>query len=69
MDGIVGGYNPLKWQSSDTWGITNDSFIFLFKSNNIKESIISNVENAECTLNYHSTNGPYFENRANKPLG
>src|SRR4051794_36729837 len=23
---ILGGYNPLKWESSDTWGRTRDSF-------------------------------------------
>src|SRR5205823_14422093 len=27
---IVGGYNPLNWDSSETWKSTYDSFIFLF---------------------------------------
>jgi hypothetical protein len=33
---IIGGYNPLKWKSSaGEWGITKDSFIFSFNSNDI----------------------------------
>ena len=45
---ILGGYNPLKWESSDSWCITKDSFIFSFKSNDIffKGAIISNVGDA-----------------------
>ena len=28
---IIGGYNPLKWESSDYYGKTKDSFVFSFK--------------------------------------
>ncbi|GES93658.1 hypothetical protein GLOIN_2v1773702 [Rhizophagus clarus] len=29
---IIGGYNPLIWESSNTWGETKNSFIFSFKN-------------------------------------
>jgi hypothetical protein len=59
-DEIVGGYNPLKWESSNTWGQTNDSFIFSFINKNINGATISNVENTEYALNYNPKHGPYF---------
>ncbi|RGB22936.1 hypothetical protein C1646_729588, partial [Rhizophagus diaphanus] len=40
---IIGGYNPLIWKSYGKWGETKDSFIFSFKNNDVKDSIISNV--------------------------
>ncbi|EXX51623.1 hypothetical protein RirG_260230 [Rhizophagus irregularis DAOM 197198w] len=36
---IIGGYNPLKWESSGGYG----SFIFSFKNKDIKNAIISNM--------------------------
>jgi hypothetical protein len=57
---IVGGYNPLKWESSNSLGKTNDSFIFSFKDKNIKDAIFSKIENANYALNYHPDHGPYF---------
>src|SRR5438034_6965492 len=57
---ILGGYNPIIWNSSDTWGKTKYSFIFSFKNNNIKDAIISNVQNTNCALNYGPNRGPYF---------
>src|SRR3984957_12478634 len=47
---IIGGYNPLKWKSSNTWGKTQDSFIFSFKNKNIRNAIISNVKNVNNAL-------------------
>src|SRR6266536_2781111 len=41
---ILGGYNPLKWESSGGWFKTKDSFIFSFKNKNIKDAVISNVK-------------------------
>src|SRR5205823_2210486 len=38
---ILGGYNPLKWESSGPWGKTSHSFIFSFKNKDIKDGIIS----------------------------
>jgi hypothetical protein len=57
---ILGGYNPLKWESSNSWGITKDSFIFSFKNKNIKDAIISNVNNINRALNYDPSRGPQF---------
>ncbi|PKY35317.1 hypothetical protein RhiirB3_455956 [Rhizophagus irregularis] len=62
IEEIVGGYNPLKWESSNTWGETNDSFIFSFINKNIKDAIISNIEQTYFALNYHPEHGPCFGN-------
>jgi hypothetical protein len=60
-DEILGGYNPLKWESSNTWGKTKISFIFSFKNkNNFKDSTLSLVKNANFALNYHPEHGPCF---------
>jgi hypothetical protein len=59
---IIGGYNPLKWKTSDgEWYETRDSFIFSFKSkNNFKDPILSHVKNPSYALFYGSTFGPTF---------
>jgi hypothetical protein len=57
---ILGGYNPLEWDSSDSWAYTNDSFIFSFKNMNIKNAILSNVINARYALDYSTKCGPQF---------
>ena len=57
---ILGGYSPLKWEPFDVWGETKDSFIFSFKDNNVKDTIISNVENTDRALYNYSTYGPCF---------
>ncbi|GBB91929.1 hypothetical protein RclHR1_01940006 [Rhizophagus clarus] len=59
---IIGGYNPLKWESSETWGETKDSFIFIFKNNNnlVKDAIISNVKNKHHAIYFSKVRGPYF---------
>ena len=46
---ILGGYNPLKWDTSKTWGKTKDSFIFSFRSKNtfFKDAILSKVEKTD----------------------
>jgi hypothetical protein len=60
---ILGGYNPLKWESADSWGKTQYSFIFSFKNkDSFKDLILSNVKNTSCALNYHPMNGPCFGN-------
>ena len=56
---ILGGYNPLKWGSSKSWGKTKDSFIFSFK-NNVKDVILSNIVNTDCALYNGSKYGPQF---------
>ncbi|GET02107.1 hypothetical protein GLOIN_2v1868410 [Rhizophagus clarus] len=59
---IIGGYNPLKWESSSSFGETEESFIFSFKNKNINDAIISK-EN-ECA-NYDNIwcEGTYYENK------
>ncbi|PKY40282.1 BTB-domain-containing protein [Rhizophagus irregularis] len=59
---IIGGYNPLIWENSDTWGNTKDSFIFSFKKENMffKDVIISKVENLSRAINNFPCNGPCF---------
>ncbi|GBC11581.2 BTB/POZ protein [Rhizophagus irregularis DAOM 181602=DAOM 197198] len=59
-DEIIGGYNPLVWKSSGSWGLTKHSFIFSFKGNDINSLIISNIVNAECALNHGVYRGPCF---------
>ncbi|PKB93354.1 hypothetical protein RhiirA5_441520, partial [Rhizophagus irregularis] len=44
---ILGGYNPLKWESSNTW-------------NNFKDAILSIIKDTNNALNYHSIFGPCF---------
>ncbi|RIB22828.1 hypothetical protein C2G38_2172969 [Gigaspora rosea] len=59
---ILGGYNPLVWQSSSSTGYlkTADSFIFSLKTNNLSSSILSRVKNIEGVIGCSSTKGLYF---------
>ncbi|PKY61670.1 hypothetical protein RhiirA4_486966, partial [Rhizophagus irregularis] len=59
-DEILGGYNPLKWESSKTWGHTKDSFIFSFKEKDVKSVIISNIVNTSSAVFYRNISGPRF---------
>ncbi|GBB85474.1 hypothetical protein RclHR1_00120028 [Rhizophagus clarus] len=59
---IIGGYNPLKWISSSSWGKSKDSFIFSFKNNNTNDAIISNIVDTDRALNHGLTHGPSFGN-------
>ncbi|RHZ56881.1 hypothetical protein Glove_396g109 [Diversispora epigaea] len=68
-DEILGGYNPLAWDNSNTgghkWMATKDSFIFSLKNGNIQNSILSRVKNTHWAILYickESQNkwGPYF---------
>ncbi|CAB4412224.1 unnamed protein product [Rhizophagus irregularis] len=57
---IIGGYNPLIWKSSSSWGETRESFIFSFKNNDVKDSIISSVQNTNRAVFYSPEYGPQF---------
>ncbi|EXX65413.1 uncharacterized protein OCT59_025354 [Rhizophagus irregularis] len=57
---FVGGYNPIIWKSSGTWGETKDSFIFSFKNNDVNNSIISNVQDKNHAVVYSPRFGPQF---------
>ncbi|PKC57963.1 hypothetical protein RhiirA1_471691, partial [Rhizophagus irregularis] len=63
---IIGGYNPLEWESSVIWGETKDSFIFSFENNkNFKDAILNKVVNSDRALWFSYTTGPYFGNDIN----
>ncbi|RHZ77459.1 hypothetical protein Glove_177g85 [Diversispora epigaea] len=53
---ILGGYNPLEWENNnDRWKKTKDSFIFSLKTANMKNSILSRVNNSKYAIyNYPS---------------
>ncbi|GES93599.1 hypothetical protein GLOIN_2v1868421 [Rhizophagus clarus] len=57
---ILGGYNPVKWETTGNWCNTNESFIFSFKNKNIKDAILSNVIDANRALDYSPICGPQF---------
>ncbi|UZO10531.1 uncharacterized protein OCT59_002112 [Rhizophagus irregularis] len=60
-DEILGGYNPLVWNSSSGWGQSLDSFIFSFKNRDeIKDLILSYISNMNRAINYYKTHGPSF---------
>ncbi|GES93550.1 hypothetical protein GLOIN_2v1868421 [Rhizophagus clarus] len=60
IEEILGGYNPLKWESISKWGSTKDSFIFSFKNKNIKDAILSKVKDTNYALDYSDKSGPTF---------
>ncbi|RHZ53150.1 hypothetical protein Glove_450g22 [Diversispora epigaea] len=44
---ILGGYNPLEWENNiDQWKVTKDSFTFSLKTANMKNSILSRVDDS-----------------------
>ncbi|GBC11615.2 hypothetical protein GLOIN_2v1868421 [Rhizophagus irregularis DAOM 181602=DAOM 197198] len=54
---IIGGYNPLIWETSHIWGVTKNSFIFSFKNRYV---VISKVKNSNYALDYSTKCGPQF---------
>ncbi|CAB4429982.1 unnamed protein product [Rhizophagus irregularis] len=61
-DEILGGYNPIVWETNKDWGETKDSFIFSFKYNNgiFKDGIMSNVKVINHAIIYGQRYGPSF---------
>ncbi|RHZ81869.1 hypothetical protein Glove_117g202 [Diversispora epigaea] len=61
-DEIVGGYNPIGWNSNfmNQHSETNDSFIFSLKNRNIKNSILSRVIEARHAIFNNPSYGPNF---------
>jgi hypothetical protein len=57
---ILGGYNPIEWNSDDSYGVTKDSFIFSFKNKNINDHIINRVKKEKYAINYWVYYGPSF---------
>ncbi|RIB00389.1 hypothetical protein C2G38_2129987 [Gigaspora rosea] len=58
---ILGGYNSLGWKSTnDGYRAAPGSFIFSLKNENMKESILSRVNDQSTAIYYHQDCGPYF---------
>ncbi|GBC47930.2 hypothetical protein GLOIN_2v1762239 [Rhizophagus irregularis DAOM 181602=DAOM 197198] len=58
---IVGGYNPLTWDSVSGWIQTQYSFLFSFKSkSNLENAFLSNVEDIDKAIVCHIGAGPCF---------
>ncbi|GBC08562.1 hypothetical protein RclHR1_08210007 [Rhizophagus clarus] len=58
---IVGGYNPLIWDSSNTWKSTYDSFLFSFTNKNNLQSAKVGYSNADqYSIGCDSRNGAKF---------
>ena len=61
-DEILGGYNPITWNSNlpdRSFSTTKDSFIFSFRD---KVNVLSRVKNEKRAIRYWSTCGPMFGN-------
>ncbi|RIA82799.1 hypothetical protein C1645_834779 [Glomus cerebriforme] len=60
---IVGGYNPLSWDSSNKWISTYDSFVFSFTDeNDLSITKVGYSYGDTYSIGCHSNNGPIFGN-------
>jgi len=60
---IVGGYNPLFWDSSDLYKSTNGSFIFSFTDrNNLQSAKVGYCNENQNAVYCNPSNGPVFGN-------
>ncbi|RIA82620.1 hypothetical protein C1645_809559 [Glomus cerebriforme] len=57
---IIGGYNPLQWDSSGSWKSTTDSFIFSFTNRTNLQSAKVGYSNGNAYSIYCDTYGPAF---------
>ncbi|EXX78131.1 hypothetical protein RirG_017740 [Rhizophagus irregularis DAOM 197198w] len=60
---ILGGYNPLEWESSESYGdlvATKDSFIFSFDCDKIENHILSRVKDEKKAIYNSQWYGPSF---------
>ncbi|RIA97532.1 hypothetical protein C1645_813944 [Glomus cerebriforme] len=58
---IVGGYNPLQWDSSDTHKSTKDSFIFSFTNRkSLQSAKLGNNTGDAYSIGCYLKNGPLF---------
>ncbi|GET03202.1 carbohydrate-binding module family 13 protein [Rhizophagus clarus] len=58
---ILGGYNPIAWSWSDSFGFTTDSFIFSFKNKgNIENYVLSHVRDTGRAIENSPALGPSF---------
>ncbi|GBC17626.2 hypothetical protein GLOIN_2v1769270 [Rhizophagus irregularis DAOM 181602=DAOM 197198] len=56
----VGGYNPLSWDTSNTWKSTYDSFIFSFTNRDDLQSANFGYSNGVNSIGCYGINGPVF---------
>jgi hypothetical protein len=56
---ILGGYNPIIWESHNKFRPTKDSFIFSFKKN-VENYILSRVKDEKFATYNDSSYGPTF---------
>uniref|UniRef100_U9UJW5 Kelch-like protein 17 n=1 Tax=Rhizophagus irregularis (strain DAOM 181602 / DAOM 197198 / MUCL 43194) TaxID=747089 RepID=U9UJW5_RHIID len=60
-DEILGGYNPVEWNTDNKYVTTNDSFIFSFdKNQGIENHILSRVLDKNFAISNHDNRGPSF---------
>jgi hypothetical protein len=58
---IVGGYNPLQWESVKSYKSTRDSFIYLFENrNDIKTARVEYSNNNKYSIQNNPPSGPIF---------
>ena len=57
---IIGGYNPLQWDSSSSHKSTNDSFLFLFTNRTNLQSAKVSYSNGKYSIYCGPNNGPSF---------
>ena len=58
---IVGGYNPLSWDSNSDWKSTNDSFIFsLTNRNNLQGAKVGYSSGHQYSVHCNQSFGPWF---------
>ncbi|EXX73157.1 hypothetical protein RirG_062710 [Rhizophagus irregularis DAOM 197198w] len=63
-DEILGGYNPITWNSNiNSYGVTNNSFLFSFKNNdNLEDHILSRIKDGNFAIFNNPNYGPSFGN-------
>ncbi|RIA84000.1 hypothetical protein C1645_832938 [Glomus cerebriforme] len=60
-DQLVGGYNPLSWDSSGSWKSTNDSFIFSSTNkDNLQNTKVNFCNDSQYSIYCDSLYGPSF---------
>ncbi|RGB41227.1 hypothetical protein C1646_752292 [Rhizophagus diaphanus] len=58
---IVGGYNPLEWNTSGLWKSTKDSFLFTFKNRmNLNSSKVGYSKGDQYSIHCGLGYGPFF---------
>ncbi|KAF0424046.1 btb/poz domain-containing protein 19-like [Gigaspora margarita] len=61
-DLLIGGYNPLNWDSENKWRVTMDSFIFALNYNDLKNATVSRInhDNRIHAIGCNKSYGPWF---------